>query len=76
MSREVTVDELRDQLDDILDAVERGESVSIRRNGRNIAALQPAPGRLGVRYPFRDFDFGSRPKGLKTDVVDLIREDR
>lgn len=75
MSKEVTVDELRAQLDAILDAVEKGESVSIRRHGKNIAAIQPAVAR-GTPYPFRDFDFGTRPARLQTDVVSLIREDR
>jgi len=76
MSRAVTVDELRSRLDELLDVVEHGESVSIQRDGRRIAALEPANVQGGNRYPFRDIDFGSRPRALKTDVVELLREDR
>lgn len=75
--RDVTVEELRDHLDAILDAVEHGESISIQRDGRNIAALRP-PAELhhGSPYPFRDLEITPLEKALPVDPVRLLVEDR
>lgn len=65
MSKEVTVDELREKLDAIIAEVEAGESVTIVREKT-----------AGEPYPFRGFDPGPRPQNLRSDPTDLIREDR
>ena len=71
MSREVTVEELRENLEQIIAEVEAGESVTIvKERGRSGIAQE------GKMYPFRDFDPGPRPKNLRSDPVDLLREDR
>lgn len=63
MSKQVTVKELRENLDELLAEVERsGQSLTVVRDGK--------------RYPFRGFDFGPRPKNLKTDPAALIIEER
>ncbi|HYI10820.1 MAG TPA: hypothetical protein VEK57_17300 [Thermoanaerobaculia bacterium] len=78
MSKEVTVEELRERLDEVLTDVKAGETVTILENGRNIGTFGPTirVAQRGVRYPFRNFDFGGRPKNLTSDVTELIREDR
>ena len=72
MSKYITVAELREKLEEIIAEVEAGESVTIVReiqDGRSVV-------QQGKRYPFRDIDFGPRPKNLRSDPTDLIREDR
>ena len=76
MSKEVTVEELRERLDEIIAEVEAGESVTLLKDGVGIASVTPVRARRGVEYPFRNFDFGHRPLKLTLDVVELIREDR
>ena len=76
MSKEVTIEELRERLDQVIADVENGEDVTILRDGKRIGTLRPAAVQTGVRFPFRDFDFGGRPKNLTSDVTALIREDR
>jgi hypothetical protein len=76
MSKEVTVEELREKLDELLAAVESGESVTITKDGQSIAEFTKTDGTGGVPYPFRDFDFGSRPKNLKIDGAEVIIAER
>jgi hypothetical protein len=76
MSKEVTVEELREKLDELLAAVESGESVTITKDGQSIAEFTKTGGTGGVPYPFRDFDFGSRPKNLKIDGAEVIIAER
>jgi prevent-host-death family protein len=76
MSKQVTVEELREKLDELIAEVESGETVTIVKDGHPIAELAGTNGTGGVRYPFRNFDFGSRPKNLKTDPAALIIEER
>lgn len=78
MRKEVTVEELRHKLDEILADIKAGETVSIVEDGKPIGTMAPTTRRThgGVRFPFRNFDFGSRPDTLTVDVVELIREDR
>jgi antitoxin (DNA-binding transcriptional repressor) of toxin-antitoxin stability system len=79
MSRKVTVEELREKLEEILAEVKGGESITLIEDGRSIASVTPADIR-SVNTPFREFvrtfDAGPRPKNLTADVVELIREDR
>lgn len=76
MSREVTVEELKEKLDELLAEVEKGESVTIVKDGHSIAQFASTAGTGGVPYPFRNFDFGSRPKNLKTDPAEIIIAER
>lgn len=76
MSKEVTVEELRERLDEVVADIENGKDIVILRDGKRIGTFQPAVVQKGVRYPFRNFDFGGRPKNLTSDVTELIREDR
>jgi prevent-host-death family protein len=77
MSKELTVEELRKNADELIAAIEQGESVTITREGKPFATLTPASrGYQGVPYPFRNFDFGPRPKNLRTDPAQLIIEER
>ncbi|HYC93115.1 MAG TPA: hypothetical protein VEO54_28175 [Thermoanaerobaculia bacterium] len=79
MSKELTVEELRERPDALIEAIDEGEPVTITRDGKEIATTSPVwrGGKYkGVRYPFRDFDFGPRPKGLTTDPAQLIIDER
>ncbi len=77
MSKELTVEELREKPDELIAALDEGESVTITREGQEIGTFSPTRAkRGGVRYPFRDFDFGPRPKGLKTDPAQVIIDER
>ena len=80
MSKELTVEELRQNLDEVLAEVESGSRVTVVRDGKVIATFSPV-GRptivqRGKPYPLRDFDWGPRPKNLKTDPAELIIEER
>ena len=67
MSRTVTVDELREKLEEIIAEVEAGGEVTV---------VKERKARRGVAYPFRNFDFGTRPANLTTDPAELIIEER
>jgi antitoxin (DNA-binding transcriptional repressor) of toxin-antitoxin stability system len=75
MSKEVTVEELREKLDELLAAVESGESVTITKDGRSIAEFTTTAGTSGVPYPFRNFDFGP-PLNLGIDPAQIIIDER
>jgi len=49
MARARTIAEVRDELDEVLAEVERGQVVAIQRSGKVIAEIRPAggPSRLG-----------------------------
>lgn len=76
MSKEVTVEELREKLEELLAEVESGESVTILRDGRRIGTIGPTFVQCGIRFPFRDFDPGPRPEHLTVDPVALLIEER
>ena len=44
--------------------------------GATIAAMQPTVTRPGVEFPFRDFDWGPRPKNLDIDPAQVIIDER
>ena len=75
MSKQVTVEELREKLDELLAEVEAGECVTVTREGRPVWSIGPTFVHRGVPFPFRDFDPGP-PLNVTVDAVDLIREDR
>jgi antitoxin (DNA-binding transcriptional repressor) of toxin-antitoxin stability system len=76
MSKELTVEEVLEKPEELISALERGESVTITKDGKEIATMDARNEQRGVRFPFRDFDFGPRPKNLRTDPVELIIEER
>jgi antitoxin (DNA-binding transcriptional repressor) of toxin-antitoxin stability system len=83
MSKVVTVEELVAHIDEHLADVERGETLTVVRDGSTVAEIHapeapiravhvPRPGvRLGDFWPT-----GPRPKGLVTDALTLVNEDR
>lgn len=56
--------------------MENGETVSITREGKEIGSASPTRIHRGVRFPFRDFDWGPRPKNLETDPAQVIVDER
>ena len=79
MSKELTVEELLERPAKLIEAIEQGENVAITKEGKRIATASPeVPLTLtgGTPYPFRNFDFGPRPKNLDIDPAELIIEER
>lgn len=80
MSKEVTVEELAANLREHLAEVQQGETLTIVADGKAIATMQPYGEVSIIRHnpAFRlgDFNFGPRPKNLKTDPAALIIEER
>ena len=76
--KEVTVEELRANLDQLVEEAKGGESITIVRDGQAIAALRPTVTivQRGVRYPFRDIKISPLSKPLTLDPVAALREDR
>ena len=75
MSKQVTVEELREKLDELLAEVEKGETLTVvPGKSRNVTG--PTIVQKGVRFPFRDFDPGPRPKNLTVDPVEMLIEER
>ncbi|KJY32569.1 type II toxin-antitoxin system prevent-host-death family antitoxin [Streptomyces sp. NRRL S-495] len=54
---EVTVQELNQQTAEVIAAVERGETVTVTRDGRHMATVLP-PDPAGPHYPFRTDPMG------------------
>lgn len=73
MSREVTIEELRENLEQIIAEVEAGESVTIVPSSE---ATDDFIAQRGKRFPFRDLRFEPLNPPITVDVVKLIREDR
>ena len=76
MTKQVTVEELRARLDEVLAEVENGESVTITREGRSIGTLGPTIVQRGRRYPFRDLELSGGSTQLADEAVRLLIEDR
>jgi len=74
MSRKVTVEELREKLEEIIAEVKAGESVTIVPDAQRETDLFIA--QRGKRFPFRDLKFEPLDPPIAVDVVELIREDR
>jgi antitoxin (DNA-binding transcriptional repressor) of toxin-antitoxin stability system len=73
MSKEVTIEELRENLEQIIAEVEAGESVTIVAR---TAEADDFVAQRGKRFPFRDLHFEPIVPPITVDVVKLIREDR
>ena len=67
MSKQVTVKELRENLEELLAEVEQGETLTVVKNRHT--------GTGGVPYPFRNFDPGP-PLNLPVDAVAALIEER
>lgn len=76
MSKTITVEELAADVGRYLAEVIDGETLTVTQEGRQVATISPSTEQKGVPYPFRNFDPGPRPKGLKSDPVELLIEDR
>ena len=74
MSKEVTVEELREKLEEIIAEVEAGEKVTIVRE--KTSAKRPGIAQEGKMYPWRDIVITPLKRPITTDAVTLIREDR
>jgi hypothetical protein len=74
MSKEVTVEELREKLDEIIAEVEAGESVTIVRE--RTPGKRPGVSQEGKRFPWKDIVITPLKHPITTDAVDLIRQDR
>lgn len=76
MSKTVTLADLAANLPAHVHEVKDGEILTIVEDGQAIATIAPTTAAHGVRYPFRGFDFGKRPAGLKSDPADVIVDER
>jgi len=73
--KSVTVDELREKLDEVIAELKPGESVTVTRDGTEIARIDGPPQR-GVPYPFRDLQITPIGKHLADEAVRILIEDR
>jgi prevent-host-death family protein len=76
MTKQVTVEELRENLREVLAEVKSGESVEITDAGTTIAAIRPTIIRSGVKFPFRDLTITPLEKPLGVDPLSALIEDR
>lgn len=79
MSKELTVEELRERPDALIEAIDEGEPVTITRDGKEIATTSPVRrggGYKGVRYPFRDLEITPLKKPLGIDPIEGLLEER
>jgi antitoxin (DNA-binding transcriptional repressor) of toxin-antitoxin stability system len=77
MSKRVTVQELAAHLTEHLAEVERGETVTVIAEQREIASIQPHTViRHDPAFPLRDFQPGARPHRLGFDAVQWLIDER
>lgn len=76
--KSVTIEELREKLDEVIAEVEKGETVYVTKDGQVLVKFTPAPAVIPPREPgrFQDVPISPRPKNLKTDPVEMVIEDR
>jgi antitoxin (DNA-binding transcriptional repressor) of toxin-antitoxin stability system len=73
--RTAQVSELKDRLDEVIEAVKNGETVEIQEGQRTVASLIPKV-ELQAPAPFPD-DFFTRPlPKAKASVLEQLLEDR
>ncbi len=74
---EVNVKEARSKLSILLDRVERGEEIVIKRRGKKVALLV-SPHRKNVLPSLKDFraSISTKGKALSETVTDLRQEER
>lgn len=76
MSKELSVEALRERPDELIDAIEKGEPVTLTREGRTIGTYSPSPAQRGVKYPFRDIYISPLEKPLDIDPAQIIIDER
>jgi antitoxin (DNA-binding transcriptional repressor) of toxin-antitoxin stability system len=76
MSKEVTVEELREKLDEIIADIKGGETVTITEDGRSIGTVYSTVPKRGKRFPFRDLKISPLDKPLSVDPVELLIKER
>ncbi|HEX6101323.1 MAG TPA: hypothetical protein VF432_33715 [Thermoanaerobaculia bacterium] len=76
MSKELTVEELRERADELIDAIEHGETVAILQNGKRIGTYSPFIVQRGTAFPFRNLQIAPLEKPLDVDAVAVLIEER
>lgn len=76
MSKELTVEELRERPDALIDAIDNGDSVTITREGKEIGTVSPLVVQRGVRFPFRNLQITPLDKPLGVDPTHALIEER
>lgn len=76
MTKQVTVEELKEKFDELLADVKAGESVEITDAGATIVAIRPTIVRRGVKFPFRNLTITPLEKPLGVDPLSALIEDR
>jgi len=82
MNKRVTVEELRERFDDHLVDVQHGETLTLVKDGQEIAEIQPKsrPSMNILRHDpalrLQDFKAGPRPKRLNFDAVQWLIDER
>jgi len=79
MSKELTVEELRENPDALITALDAHESVTIIRDGKEIGVAWPPGPRIvqkGTPYPFRNVQRTPLGKPLDFDPVEELIKDR
>lgn len=78
MSKQMTVEELREKPQELIAALDKGEAVTITRDGAELGTIEPAvrTGYRGVPYPFRDLQISPLSKPLGIDAAQAIIEER
>jgi antitoxin (DNA-binding transcriptional repressor) of toxin-antitoxin stability system len=76
--KEVTVEELRGNLDELLSEAQAGELIMIVREGQAIATLRPTVTIIqrGTPYPFRNLKISPLKKPLGIDPIEGLIEER
>jgi antitoxin (DNA-binding transcriptional repressor) of toxin-antitoxin stability system len=73
--KSVTIEELRGKLDEVIARMRSGDTITITRDGAEIASLN-GPRQRGVRYPFRDLHIAPMEKDLSELALQMLIEDR
>lgn len=74
MTKSVSLENLRERLDDYVGEAERGDVINVTKDGHVVATIAPPPRQPGGRL--RDFVPGPRPKNLTVDPAALLLEER
>ena len=80
MYRRVTVDELKKNVDEVIERVTEGDYITIYRDGKPIASISrawiPRVEGPAVPHPLQDIDFGAPPAGLTVDAAESLIDER
>ena len=78
MTKRVTVEELRETIESVIDDIEQGNAIDVVRDGRTIATIKPAVQivQRGTPYPFRNLEISPLEKPLPFDPVDWLIQER